>query len=72
MYQKPCPKMPIFAQKTSSNARPPSKLVQTYFAKSETIRRIDNILSAPHSGAFCQFMDIFVSEHRFVDCLPWV
>ena len=60
MNQKPCAKMPVVAQKTIYNARPPSKQVQTDFVNSETIRRVENILSGPHSGAFCQIMDIFV------------
>ena len=50
-------------QKTIYNARPPSKQVQTDFVNSETIRRVENILSGHHSGAFCQIMDIFVSGY---------
>ena len=61
--QKPCAKMPVVAQKTIYNARPASKQVQTDFVNSETIRRVENILSGPHSGAFCQIMDIFVSGY---------
>ena len=60
MNQKPCAKMPKVAQKTIYNNRPPSKQVQTDFVNSETIRRVENILSGPHSGAFCQIMGIFV------------
>ena len=63
MNQKPCAKMPVVAQKTIYNARPPSKQVQTDFVNSETIRRVENILSGPHFGAFCQIMDIFVSGY---------
>ena len=63
MNQKPCAKMPVVAQKSTYNARPPSKQVQTNFVNSETIRRIENIFSGPHSGAFCQIMDIFVSGY---------
>ena len=63
MNQKPCAKVPVVAQKTIYNARPPSKQVQTDFVNSETIRRIENILSGPHSGAFCQIMDLFVSGY---------
>ena len=55
--------MPVVAQKTIYNARPPSKQVQTDFVNSKTIRRVENILSGPHSGAFCQIMDIFVSGY---------
>ena len=61
--QKPCAKMPVVAQKTIYNSRPPSKQVQTDFVISEIIQRVENILSGPHSGAFCQFMDIFVSGY---------
>ena len=63
MNQKPCAKMLIFAQKTIYNARPPSKQVQTDFVNSETIRRVENILSGTHSVAFCQNMGIFVSGY---------
>ena len=63
MNQKPFSKMPVVAQKTIYNARPPSKQVQTDFVNSETIRRVENILSGPHSGAFCHIMDIFVSGY---------
>ena len=55
--------MPAVAQKTIYNARPLSKQVQTDFVNSETIRRVKSILSGPHSGAFCQIMDIFVSGY---------
>ena len=64
MNQKPCAKMPVVAQKTIYNARPPSKQVQTDFVNSENIRRVENILCGPHSGAFCQIMDSFASGHR--------
>ena len=63
MNQKPCAKMPVVAQKTIYNARPPSNQVQTDFVNSENIRRVENILSGPHSGAFCPIMDIFVSGY---------
>ena len=33
------------------------------FFCSESIRRVENILSGPHSGACCQAMDIFVSGY---------
>ena len=62
MNQKPCAKMPVVAQKTIYNARPPPKQVKTDFINSETIRRVENILSGPHSGAFCQIMDILIVE----------
>ena len=63
MNPKRCVKMPVVAQKTIYNARPPSIQVQTDFFKSETIRRVENILSGPHSSAFCQIIDIFVSGY---------
>ena len=63
MNQKPCAKMPEVARKTIYNARPPSKQIQTDFVNSENIRRVENILSGPHSVAFCQIMDIFVSGY---------
>ena len=52
-------KMPVVAQKTIYNCRPPSKQNQTDFVNSETLRRVETILYGPHSGAFCQIMDIF-------------
>ena len=52
MNQKPCAKMLVVAQKTIENHRPPSKQVQSNFVSSETIRRVENILSGSHSGAF--------------------
>ena len=63
MNQKHCAKMPVVAQKTIYNARLRSKQVQTDFVNSKTIRRVENLLSGPHSGAFCQIMDIFVSGY---------
>ena len=44
--------MPVVAQKTIYNVRPPSKQTQTDFAKSENLRRVEKILYGPHSGAF--------------------
>ena len=64
MNQKPSAKMPVVAQKTIYNARLPSNQNLTDFVNSETIRRVENILSGPHSGALCQIMDIFVSGYR--------
>ena len=61
--QKRCAKTPVVAQKTIYNARPPSKQVQTDFVNCEIIRRVENIWSGPHSGAFRQIMDIFVSGY---------
>ena len=34
---------------------------QTDQFSSETLKRVESILSGPHSGAFCQIMDIFMS-----------
>ena len=56
-------KMPVVAQKTIYNCRPPSKQIQTDFVNSETLRRVETILYGPHSGAFCQIMDIFLSGY---------
>ena len=33
----------------------------------ETLKRVENILSGPHSGAFCKVMDIFVSGYGKLD-----
>ena len=60
-------KMPVAAQKTIYNVRPPSKQTQTDFVNSETLRRVETILYGPHSGAFCQIMDIFVSGYGKVN-----
>ena len=61
--QKPCTRTPIDAEKSIYNARPPSKQFQTDFVSSETTRRVESILSGPHSSAFCQIMVIFVSGY---------
>ena len=45
-------KMPVVAQKTIYNVRPPTKQTQTDFVNSETLRRVETILYGPHSGAF--------------------
>ena len=55
--------MPIVAQKTIYNVRPSSKQIQTDFVNSEILRRVVTILYGPHSGAFCQFMYIFMSGY---------
>ena len=54
--------MPVVAQKTIYNARPPLKQIQTDFVNNESLRSVRTNLYGPHSGAFCQIMDIFVSE----------
>ena len=51
--------MPVVAQKTIYNVRPPSKQNETDFVNSEILRRVETILCGLHSGAFCQIMDIF-------------
>ena len=38
-----------------------SSKTQTDQFSSETLRRVGSILSGPHSGAFFQIMDIFMS-----------
>ena len=38
-----------------------SSKTQTDQISSETLKRVESILSGPHSGAFCQIMDIFMS-----------
>ena len=55
--------MPVVAQKTIFNVRPPSKQYQTDFVNSETLRKVERILYCPHSRSFCQFMDIFMSGY---------
>ena len=37
-----------------------SSKTQTDQFSSETLKRVESILSGPHSGAFCQVMDIFI------------
>ena len=62
MNQKLYAKMPVVAQKTIYNTRPPSKQVQTVFVNSETIRRVENILSGSHYGAFCQLWIFLLAD----------
>ena len=38
-----------------------SSKTQTDQFSSETLKRVESILGGPHSGAFCQIMDIFMS-----------
>ena len=38
-----------------------SSKTQTDQFSSESLKRMESILSGPHSGAFCQIMDIFMS-----------
>ena len=49
------------AQKSVHNVILPGKQTQTDNYSSKTLRRFESILTGPHSGAFCQIMDIFVS-----------
>ena len=39
-----------------------SSKTQTDQFSRETLKRVESILSGPHSGAFCQIMDIFMSD----------
>ena len=41
--------------------------LQTDRITTETLKRFENILYGPHSGAFCQIMDIFVSGYGKLD-----
>ena len=38
-----------------------SSKTQTDQFSSETLKRVESIMSGPHSGAVCQIMDIFMS-----------
>ena len=40
---------------------------QTDHICTETLKRVENIFSVPHSGAFCKDMDIFVSGYGKLD-----
>ena len=50
-------------QKSLHNMISPGKQTQTDNFSSEILRRFEPILTGPHSGAFCQIMDIFVCEY---------
>ena len=39
----------------------PCLLTRIFINDSETLKRVESILSGPHPGAFCQIVDIFVS-----------
>ena len=41
--------------------------LQTDGISTETLKRFENILYGPHSDAFCQIMDIFVSGYGEID-----
>ena len=41
--------------------------LQTDRISNETLKRFENILYGPHSGAFCQIMDNFVSGYGKLD-----
>ena len=43
------------------------KQTQTDQICTETLKRIENILNGPQSGAFCKVMDIFVSGYGKLD-----
>ena len=58
------------AQKTIYNtisAETGHEQTQTDQICTETLKRVENILSGPHSGAFCKVMDIFVSGYGKLD-----
>ena len=52
-------------QKSLQNCitRSNNQQTQTDSFSSESLKRFQNILSGPHSGAFCQIMDIFLSGY---------
>ena len=50
-------------QKSLQNMILLGKHTQTDNFSSETLRRFESILTGPHSGAFCQIMDIFQSGY---------
>ena len=56
-------------QKSLHNMILPGKQTQTDNFSSETLRRFESILTGPHSGAFRQMMDIFVSGYGNTDLL---
>ena len=58
------------AQKTIHNtisAATGHEQTQTDQICTETLKRVENILIGPHSGAFCKVMDIFVSGYGKLD-----
>ena len=58
------------AQKTIHNtisAGTGHEQTQTDKICTETLKRVENILCGPHSGAFCKVMDIFVSGYGKLD-----
>ena len=50
-------------QKSAHNMILSGKQTQTDNFSSETLRRFESVLTGPHSGAFCQIMNIFVSGY---------
>ena len=50
-------------QKSVHNMILPGKQSQIDKFSSQTLRRFESILTGPHSGAFCQIMDTFVSGY---------
>ena len=54
-------------QKSLHNMISPGKQTQTENFTSETLRRFESILTGPHSGAFWQIMDIFVSGYGILN-----
>ena len=58
----------IVAYKSLDNAEKTlNQQLQTDRLSTETLKRFEKILHGPHSGAFCQIMDIFVSGYGKLD-----
>ena len=58
----------IVAYKSLGNAEKTSnQQLQTDWLSTETLKRFENILYGPHSGAFCLIMDIFMSGYGKLD-----
>ena len=58
----------IVGYKSPDNAEKTlNQQLQTDRISTETLKRFENILYGPHSGAFCQTMDIFVSGYGKLD-----
>ena len=63
-------KTTLIAQKTIHNtisAGTGHEQTQTDQICTEILKRVENILSGPHSGAFCKVMDMFVSGYGKLD-----
>ena len=61
-------KVGIVAYKSLGNAEKTSnQQLQTDWCSTETLKRFENISFGPHSGAFCQLKDIFMSGYGKLD-----